>query len=374
MKGWHCLASNRQSHGAASLAGVALLCIAATMALGFTDPVENPHPPVFTPQSVTPAIDSLPTVNPPTGNAGSVVQLEGPVEQDEGFYVFGDDVIGDDAIGDKEKKGQTESIARSDNDAVDLALPIRRKIQLPPTRPFSFAEDSSLQNILGGINSRQWTDPSIYSPDRAIAELASRQVGVFYGVGFPDLRTYRQQKRRYNPLNPQPWSKMITWRELDGDENRAEPIARVRCMGLSPQAVARRADRYNEYILAYALEYKISVSLVKAVITEESCFNNDALSPMGAQGLMQLMPDTASWLNVSDPHNPQDNLRAGIGYLASLQEQFDTLELALAAYNAGPGNVRRYGGVPPFRETRAYVKKVKFNYRRYAAVTRFASR
>ena len=109
-------------------------------------------------------------------------------------------------------------------------------------------------------------------------------------------------------------------------------------------------------------------------MTVESCFNSQALSPVGAQGLMQLMPDTAQWLKVTDPLDPSDNLRAGVRYIAALQEQFDTLDLALAAYNAGPGNVRRYKGVPPFAETQAYVQKVKANYRRYLAVTQIASR
>lgn len=322
VKAWHFFTNQRQINGAASLASVAMLCIAATMALGFTNPAEN-HP-----------------VTPVSG----------------------------------EEAAQPETLALSDIEPFEVARPVIRQIHVPPSRPSSLAEDSTLDSVLEGVNSRRWTDPSIYSPDRAIAEMMSSQPGVFHGVGFPDVRTYRKQKRLYNPLNPQPWSKMISWRKRDGEQTSAEPIARVRCMGLSPQAVARRADRYNGLILDYALKYKVSVSLVKAVITEESCFNNKALSPMGAQGLMQLMPATATWLKVRDPHDPEDNLEGGIRYLASLQNQFDTLELALAAYNAGPGNVRRYGGVPPFRETRAYVKKVKANYRRYAAVTRFASR
>ncbi|NND90958.1 MAG: lytic transglycosylase domain-containing protein [Granulosicoccus sp.] len=167
---------------------------------------------------------------------------------------------------------------------------------------------------------------------------------------------------------------MITWRAVDQQSESREPIAHVRCMGLTPQAVARRADRYDRLILDIAVEHDVSVSLIKAIITEESCFNNTALSPVGAQGLMQLMPATARWLNVNDPLDPADNLRAGVRYIASLQEQFESLELALAAYNAGPGNVRRYKGVPPFAETQAYVQKVKAHYRRYVAATSLAAR
>jgi soluble lytic murein transglycosylase-like protein len=89
---------------------------------------------------------------------------------------------------------------------------------------------------------------------------------------------------------------------------------------------------------------------------------------------MQLMPETAQWLKVKDPLDPADNLRAGVRYIGALIEQFDTLELALAAYNAGPGNVRRYKGVPPFAETQAYVQKVKAHYRRYVVANQIASR
>jgi soluble lytic murein transglycosylase-like protein len=170
---------------------------------------------------------------------------------------------------------------------------------------------------------------------------------------------------------------MITWRQREGKDAKdsvEEPIARVRCMGLTPQAVARRADRYIPLIRVFSMKYNVNFSLIKAVVSAESCFNTKARSRVGAQGLMQLMPRTASWLNVQDPHDPEDNLEAGVRYLASLMDQFDSLELALAAYNAGPGNVRRYGGIPPFAETRAYVKRVQANYRRYAAAIQVARR
>lgn len=98
--------------------------------------------------------------------------------------------------------------------------------------------------------------------------------------------------------------------------------------------------------------------LIRAVIRVES--NNDplAISPKGAQGLMQLMPGTQAHLGVTDPFDPRANVEAGSLYLRRQLDAFGTLELALAAYNAGPGNVQRHGGIPPFRETQDFVRKV----------------
>jgi soluble lytic murein transglycosylase-like protein len=104
--------------------------------------------------------------------------------------------------------------------------------------------------------------------------------------------------------------------------------------------------------------------LVKAVIQVESGYNHKALSNKGAMGLMQLMPDTASLFNVRNAFDPEENLRAGTRYLRQLLDRFaGRLELALAGYNAGPGAVEKHGGVPPYAETRDYVKQVMMLYR-----------
>ena len=261
---------------------------------------------------------------------------------------------------------------------LDLSFSDRQPVltQPPMRRPESFVTHALLEPVLGEVSHRQWVKAARYSPDRAVAQLQGSSPEAFHGVGFPDIRTHDKTRRlvSFTLDEPSNWNPMITWRDSEADDQLQEPIAHVRCMGLSPQAVARRADRFESLILESALEFNVSVSLIKAIVTEESCFNSQALSPVGAQGLMQLMPDTAQWLKVSDPLDPSDNLRAGVRYIAALQEQFDTLDLALAAYNAGPGNVRRYKGVPPFAETQAYVQKVKANYRRYLAATQIASR
>jgi len=142
-------------------------------------------------------------------------------------------------------------------------------------------------------------------------------------------------------------------------------------MGLKPTSVAKRAVKYESKILELSLKYNVSASLVKAVITKESCFNPEARSHVGAIGLMQLMPETAKWLKVSSPENPMQNMKAGVRYLGQLRKRFGSDELALAAYNAGPGNVERYNGIPPFSETRNYVKDVMFFYRGYQATIRY---
>lgn len=251
---------------------------------------------------------------------------------------------------------------------------ISAKLLSRASRPASYASESIFNAVLDQVNSRHLLKSVKYSPDLARAELLGNRPVTFHGVGFPDIRTDRKPKHYFNAVDVDPtqWNPLVTWRDSKTAGGEFEPIPHVRCMGLSPHAVARRADKYEHLINEFSLRYEISPNLIKAVVTEESCFNNLALSHVGAQGLMQLMPETAIWLKVKDPADPKDNLRGGVRYLSSLLKEFETIELALAAYNAGPGNVRRYKGVPPFAETRAYLQKVQSNYRRYSAATRLA--
>lgn len=109
-----------------------------------------------------------------------------------------------------------------------------------------------------------------------------------------------------------------------------------------------------------AKEYGVPLTLLKAVAKAESNFNASAVSSAGAQGVMQLMPATARSLGVDDPFDARSNIMGGAKYIAEKLNQYDgDIELALAAYNAGSGNVAKYGGVPPFSETRNYIKRIK---------------
>ena len=121
----------------------------------------------------------------------------------------------------------------------------------------------------------------------------------------------------------------------------------------------------EQLIEAFAAEHGLDSALIKAVIKTESNFNPRAVSRKGAQGLMQLMPATIGRLSVGDAFDPHENIGAGVRYLRQFLDQFEgDLTLALAAYNAGENAVLRYRGVPPYPETRDYVRRVQSHYRR----------
>jgi soluble lytic murein transglycosylase len=141
------------------------------------------------------------------------------------------------------------------------------------------------------------------------------------------------------------------------------------------KSLHKRADKYikdyDAIIKRAAKRFSVDPALVKAIIKAESNFDERAISCDGAAGLMQLMPDTAKDIGVSDPMDPEENIMGGVKYLSELLREFKDLYLAIAAYNAGPSAVRYYKGVPPFSETRRFLKMVLRYYKRYKGLRHF---
>lgn len=139
-------------------------------------------------------------------------------------------------------------------------------------------------------------------------------------------------------------------------------------------ASSERFSRYNEWIRQAAILYQIPEELIRAIIKCESDYNPRALSPVGAQGLMQLMPHTALRMQVRDAFDPREAIFGGTRYLRVLANMFNgDLALTIAGYNAGEAAVVRYAGIPPYEETQGYVVRVLTYYRRYRATTDLVS-
>jgi soluble lytic murein transglycosylase-like protein len=139
-----------------------------------------------------------------------------------------------------------------------------------------------------------------------------------------------------------------------------------KCNQLDWEKIPLNRGAFREEIQTAAEVFAVDDALIRAIIHAESAYQPEALSPKGAQGLMQIMPATQAELQIADVFDPLSNIEGGTRYLSSLLQQFDqSVKLATAAYNAGPGVVREYGGVPPYKETQEYVRRVEILYRRY---------
>ena len=138
------------------------------------------------------------------------------------------------------------------------------------------------------------------------------------------------------------------------------------CLELSHRQLEARGDKFQNIFVSVAQQQQVNPWLIRAIARVESCFDPRAVSVAGAQGLMQLMPATGRELGVHDAFDVAQNLRGGTAYIAQMLKRFNNDQrLALAAYNAGPGAVERFGGIPPYRETRRYVDTVLKLYRGY---------
>lgn len=147
-------------------------------------------------------------------------------------------------------------------------------------------------------------------------------------------------------------------------ESQVDPATAARP---EPRKPSKVPAPFRELVERTAHRYGVDPALVDAVIRAESGYDPQATSPAGAAGLMQLMPTTARGLGVSDPYDPAQNVEGGVRYLRGLLDRFGDVQLALAAYNAGPGAVLRYGGLPPYPETRTYVQRVLSAWQRARA-------
>ncbi|MGL4186222.1 MAG: lytic transglycosylase domain-containing protein, partial [Thiotrichaceae bacterium] len=152
---------------------------------------------------------------------------------------------------------------------------------------------------------------------------------------------------------------------LAGNTNFAVNPAFSGCSAMNTQVLHRRAQPHLASISTYSQQYGVDAAIVKAVIAVESCYNTAALSPKGAQGLMQLIPDTAARFGVTNAFDSSENIRGGTKYLSWLINRYNgDFSKAVAAYNAGEGAVDRYQGIPPYAETQQYVQRVLSLYNR----------
>ena len=223
-------------------------------------------------------------------------------------------------------------------------------------------------------------DPAFIRLDRSTARRRSRLLILALCCG--TLWVTDATVRRINQISPVAVQPIVADTQLQEDlpeqgQNPPDLLAQVAPMTPGPLIshpeytlqVRRTAHLYRSIIQQVARRYKIDPAMVRAIIMAESGYNPQAVSHRGAQGLMQLMPGTADMFGVADSFDPEHNITAGVRYFRLLVDLFDgDRALALAAYNAGPGNVQRHQGIPPYKTTRRYVKKVMAYYQCYRQV------
>ncbi len=219
-----------------------------------------------------------------------------------------------------------------------------------PTRVQSIQEESVLVNPVNQNGKK--TRTKVISINNNEPNLSENSISLINNMDIYALSPYAHQLI----LDPSSKRKFKNFNLLPNYAGLAEHKLKV------PNADREKIAPWRDIIIQAAQRYNLDPALLAAIIKVESNFSPFALSSKGAQGLMQIMPQTQEYLGLSEPYDPQKSIMAGSAYLREQLDRFGTEELALAAYNAGPFNVMRYQSIPPFKETRKYVQKV-MNYK-----------
>ena len=214
---------------------------------------------------------------------------------------------------------------------------------------------SSLNLTLARLN-------SIENNFAALENISARLNGVQQQnyVENKDFQTILNEKIKENTTKKEEEIKKVL---NDNLPKEIEPLKKEAINLKSKIDLDSQSSDIDEIVETFSNKYGIDGDFIKAIIKQESGFNPKATSKKGAMGLMQLMPETAKSLGVINAYNPWENVEGGVKYLKGLMDKFDNnQELALAAYNAGPSAVKKYGGIPPYKETQNYVENIMSVY------------
>ncbi len=226
-----------------------------------------------------------------------------------------------------------------------------KKLIKTPLIPLSI----SIIFLLTGVNAH--ADVYSYLSVDGSAILTDQRISK---KGYKLIKVYKV-KKKYKPAV----TKLSFFKKKQGKKSVISKGNGIVHSCSNQQHLSSKARAYQRTIQVYARLYGVEEELIHAIVRQESCFNENAHSPVGAVGLMQLMPATARLMKISNPWNPEQNIQGGVKYIAKMLRLFKgNKRFAVAAYNAGPGKVKKYKGIPPYRETKNYVKKVMAEYYR----------